>query len=98
MIKSGAATRDRWPGVSARAQPWEARPAHAGPHAGSVPQIKPVHTARTLAQRMAVFLGGPIVRLPAAASRSLPAVASHAIGYAEPRPGTHSPGIGAYRG
>jgi hypothetical protein len=44
----------------------------------------------------AVFLGGPIVPLPAAASRSLPAVASHAIGFAEHRPGIHSPGVGAY--
>jgi hypothetical protein len=39
-----------------------------------------------------------IVPLPAAASRSLPAVASHAIGFAEPRPSSDSPGIGAYRG
>jgi ATP/maltotriose-dependent transcriptional regulator MalT len=46
----------------------------------------------------AVFLGASSVQLPAAASRSLPAVASHAIGFAEPRPGTHSQGIGAYRG
>jgi hypothetical protein len=44
----------------------------------------------------AVFLGGPIVPLPAAASRSLPAVASHAVGFAEPRPGVYSPGAGAY--
>jgi hypothetical protein len=29
-------------------------------------------------------------------SRSLPAVASHAIGYAEPSHGTRSQGIGAY--
>jgi hypothetical protein len=28
-------------------------------------------------------------------ARSLPAVASHAIGFAEPRPGVHSPGFGA---
>jgi hypothetical protein len=27
--------RRRWPGVSARALPWEARPAHAGPHAST---------------------------------------------------------------
>jgi hypothetical protein len=39
-----------------------------------------------------------IVPLPAAASRSLPAVASHEIGFAAPRPSAHSPGIGACRG
>ena len=36
-----------------------------------------------------------IVPLPGTASRSLPAVASHAIGFAEPRHGTRSPGSGA---
>jgi hypothetical protein len=35
--------------------------------------------------------------LPATVSRSLPAVASRAIGYAEPRHGTRSHGIGACR-
>ena len=30
--------------------------------------------------------------------RALPAVASHAIGYADPGPAAHSHGIGAYRG
>jgi hypothetical protein len=34
----------------------------------------------------------------AAASRPLAPVASHAVGFAEPRPGGRSPGIGAYRG
>ena len=29
-------------------------------------------------------------------SRALPAVASHEIGFADPRPGDHSPGFGAY--
>ena len=38
------------------------------------------------------------VPLSVAASRSLPAVASHAIGFAEPRPGDRSPESGAYRG
>ena len=42
-----------------------------------------------------VFLGDSIAPLPAAASRSLPAVASHAIGFAEPRPSARSPGSGA---
>jgi hypothetical protein len=37
-----------------------------------------------------------IVQLAATASRALPAVASHAIGYADPRPGVHSRGFGAY--
>ena len=36
-----------------------------------------------------------IVPLATAASRS-PFRASHAIGYAEPRPGRHSPGVRAY--
>ena len=45
----------------------------------------------------AVFLGDLIVPLPAAAS-SLPAVASHAIGFAEPRRGIHSPGTWRLRG
>jgi beta-phosphoglucomutase-like phosphatase (HAD superfamily) len=44
------------------------------------------------------LLGAPIVQLAATASRALPAVASHAIGFAEPRPNAHSPGSGAYRG
>ena len=42
-----------------------------------------------------VFLGDLIVPLPAAVSRSLPPVASHAIGFAEPRHGIRSPGFGA---
>jgi len=48
--------------------------------------------------RGAVFLGGSIVLLPAAVSRSLSAVASHAIGFAEPRHRARSPGSGACRG
>jgi hypothetical protein len=44
----------------------------------------------------AVFLGDPIVQLVATVSKALPAVASHAIGYADPRDGTHSHGFGAY--
>jgi hypothetical protein len=43
----------------------------------------------------AVFLGDLIVPLSAVASRSLPPVASRAIGFAEPRPGDRSPGFGA---
>jgi len=37
-----------------------------------------------------------IIPLLAAASKSLPEVASHALGFAEPRPGVHSPGFGAH--
>ena len=74
------------------------RPARAGPHALSSPLICWAHPATRPALHGAVFLGGLIVPLPAAASRSLPAVASHAIGFAEPRHNVHSPGIGAYRG
>ena len=44
-----------------------------------------------------VFLGESIVPLTAVASRSLPAVASHAIGFAEPRPDARSPGSGRLR-
>ena len=40
----------------------------------------------------AVFLGDSIVLLPAAVSRSLPAVVSRAIGFAEPRLAVRSPG------
>ena len=36
------------------------------------------------------------VRVAATASRALPAVASHAIGFAEARPGDQSLGFGAY--
>ena len=74
------------------------RLARAGPHALSSPLICWAHPATRPALHGAVFLGGLIVPLPAAASRSLPAVASHAIGFAEPRHNVHSPGIGAYRG
>jgi hypothetical protein len=42
---------------------------------------------------IAVFLGASSVLLPVTASRSLPVIASYAIGYAEPRPGTRSPGF-----
>src|SRR5260370_11047339 len=40
----------------------------------------------------------PIVQLAASAARSLPAVASHAIGFAEPRPRAHSHGSWRLRG
>lgn len=39
-----------------------------------------------------------IIQFATTASRAFPAVASHAIGFADPRPGVHSPGIGACRG
>ena len=39
-----------------------------------------------------------IIQFAATASMALPAVASHAIGFADHRPGVRSPGIGAYRG
>jgi hypothetical protein len=42
-----------------------------------------------------VLPGRTIVPLPATGSRSLPPVASHAIGCADPGPGGYSPGFGA---
>ena len=43
----------------------------------------------------AAALRGCIVQLAATASRALPGVASHAIGFAAPGPAVREPGIGA---
>jgi hypothetical protein len=96
-LDQGGALRAPWADASARPQLWQGL---AG--------------ARRLNREVAADQRGPLgmpsgaamVRLPrhkivplaAAMSRSLPAVASHAIGYAEPGHGIHSPGISAYRG
>jgi hypothetical protein len=72
-------------------------PAGARRHALSPPLIYQAHRSRTGAGRCRLPRRF-IVSLPAAVSRSLPAVASHAIGFAEPRHDVHSPGIGTYRG
>ena len=74
----------------------EARPAHAGPH-------RKARRSRWLIRRGGRYCTGHLARrtiiaLAATASRTLPAVASHAIGCADPGPGGHPPGFGAYRG
>ena len=97
FYRSRRRLRRRWPGVSAGLCLGEARPAHAGPH----PQGTQISRPTSGTQGDAGGFRLPrrtIVPLPAAASRSLPAVASHAIGVAEPRRGGRSPGIGACRG
>jgi len=63
----------------------EARPAQAGP------QSRGAHRSRRRARRAARSCTGhlprhTIVQLAAAASRALPTVTSHAIGFADPRP------------
>jgi hypothetical protein len=86
------------PGVSARAQPWRGPPGRTPGRTRSGMQIKMVHSASKL-----VLAGGrlprrTIIPLAAAASKALPSVASHAIGFADLRHGLHSLGLGAYRG
>jgi hypothetical protein len=88
----GGALRAPWADPCAGLRPWGPRPARAGPHA-IVPLIMAGHPAGHPVLDIAVFLGASSVPLPATASRSLPAVASHAIGYAEPRPAPRSPGF-----
>jgi len=76
-----------------QAQPRKARPAHAGPHPVT-PQISPAHPVRR---------SGCGCRLPGAPlSRSrIPRLGRHASVASrwlrQPRPGTHSRGIGAYQ-
>jgi hypothetical protein len=91
-VNQDGALRAPWADPCAGLRPWGPRPARAGPHA-IVPLIMAGHPAGHPVLDIAVFLGASSVPLPATASRSLPAVASHAIGYAEPRPGTRSPGF-----
>jgi hypothetical protein len=83
--------------ASARPLPWKARPAHAGP-----PRPDRCTSARLIRRALGAVRSRlprrSIVPLPAAVSRSLPAVASHAIGYAEPRHAARTPEFGAYRG
>jgi hypothetical protein len=62
------------------------------PSRGWPPLIRSADSAHKPVLHIAVFLGASSVQLLAAASRSLPAVASHAIGFAEPRHDVHSPG------
>ena len=76
-----------------RAQPVP-RPARRTPgHAADGTQINSAHSASK-----PLLLGGRlprhmIIQLAATASWALPAVASNAIGFADPRPGVHSPGL-----
>src|SRR5271165_339751 len=98
LPKSRRRLRRRWPGVSAGLSLWEARPAHAGPNrTGHADQSASLGEQAGAAQS-GVFLAARLSSSRPPASRALPAVASHAIGFADPRPGVHSPGIGAYRG
>ena len=94
IYRSRRRLRRRWPGISGGLC-LGGRPPHAGPQ----PQKRLIQAAHTSVQ---VLRGPspslPIVQLAATASRSLPAVASHAIGFAEPRPGTRSHGSWHLRG
>ena len=76
-----------------RAQPWEARPG-ARRAASRRARGSRWLTQQTGDSSAAVFLGDSIFLLPAAASRS-PSGRRCAIGFAEPRPGVHSPRISA---
>jgi len=69
--------------------------AHVGPQTQDT-QIKAAHPESSQVLRVMPSSSLSIVQLAATASRALPAVASHAIGYADPRPGVHSRGFGAY--
>jgi hypothetical protein len=85
FIDQAAPLRGAGPGVSARLSLDEARLAHAG-HTADGTQINSAHSASR-----PVLLGGRlprrmIIQLAATAPRALPAVASHAIGFADPRP------------
>ena len=97
FCRSRRRLRRRWPGVSAPGSALR-RPAraHAGPHQAE-PQIQAARTSRARCTTQ-LFPRPAIIQLAATASRALPAVASHAIGSADPRPGVHSQGFGAYRG
>ena len=75
-----------------RALPWGGPPGAAGPHSCRHAD------QRRLTRRAGRCHAGrlprrTIIQLAATASRALPAVASHAIGFADPRPGVHSPGL-----
>jgi hypothetical protein len=75
----------------------EARPAHAGP------QPRRARRSIRLTRRAGRCSRGhlprrTIIQLADTASSALPEVASHAIGFADTRPGVHSPGFGPCRG
>jgi hypothetical protein len=96
LIDQAAPPRGAGPGASARAQPQQARPARTGPHR-TAPLVSTTHSSRAGRCCSRPSSWRSILPLPATVSRPLPAVASHAIGYAEPRHGTRSQGIGAYQ-
>jgi hypothetical protein len=74
--------RRPWPGVSGGLSFEEARPPHAGPTAGGPDQPGSPGTHPVVSA--AVALGASMVQLPGTVARALPAVASHAIGFAAP--------------
>ena len=75
------------------------RPGGRAPaHTRMLPQISQAHPGTQPVTALSRLPRRSIVPLAASASRALPAVASHAIGFADPRPGSHSQGIGACRG
>jgi hypothetical protein len=96
VLRSRRRLRRRWPGVSAGLWSWRG-PARRTPGQSRSPVIQ---LARTAGSPVCAPPSPPlpIVQLAATASRSLPAVASHAIGFAEPRPGAHSHGLWRRRG
>jgi hypothetical protein len=73
----------------------EARPARAGPRA-RVCRLPVRFVCRRPGLRACRLPRRSSVLLPAAESRSLPPVASHAIGFTEPRHGIRSLGVRAY--
>jgi hypothetical protein len=67
------------------------------PPTDRTPLIRQSHPARSPVLHAGVFLGDPLsCSRPPRLGR--PCGPSRAIGCADPRPGTHSPGFGAYRG
>jgi hypothetical protein len=89
---SGAAGR-RQRSASTSGGPAGARRPHASEDRRSARPLR--HAGRARRPRLPRCT---IVWLPTVAARSLPAVASHALGFAEPRHGAHSPGMSACRG
>ena len=81
----------RFPSLPARTYSGQRAPALTPQHAADQPGSPARDEGAARCRRPRRF----IVSLPAATSRSFPAVASHAIGSAEPRRGVRSPGFGA---
>jgi len=62
-----------------RAQPWEARPSHAGPHARDVAQISSATRPRTFLHGTAVLLGS-VIQLGTVTRCALHPLADRAFG------------------